>query len=855
MLPLGVNEIREKFLKFFEEKEHLRINSHSLVPHNDNSLLLINSGMAPLKPYFTGAETPPKKRLTNCQKCIRTGDIENVGITTRHGTFFEMLGCFSFGDYFKKEIIPWSYEFLTKALNIPEEKIFASVYHEDQEAHDIWSKIIPVEKIVKLGKEDNFWEVGVGPCGPCSELYYDRGIEHGCGSDNCAVGCECDRFLEIWNLVFTQFSKEENGTYSDLETKGIDTGMGLERMAMVMQNVSSIFDVDTSAAIRATVCELSNTVYGKKPKLDISIRIITDHIKSITFMCADGVLPSNEGRGYVMRRLLRRAVRHGKLLGINSEFLKEICEVVIRESGKAYPELVQKKDSILKILSVEENNFYKTLDAGMEMLDKIVKDTKATGQTIVSGEVSFKMYDTYGFPLPLMEEILSEHGLTVDTKQFEEHMKMQKDRARAARGETNYMGTENSIFDNLDPTQSTKFIYDKLTTDAIVTDVLENGDNTVIITDITTAYATNGGQLGDIGTITSGTNTAKILDCIKVGTNKHALICETNGIKKGDTVVITVDKENRNDTMRNHTAVHLLHSALKQVLGNHVEQAGSEVSAARLRFDFSHFEGMSNEDLTKVEDLVNSKIFDSLDVDANEKSLEQAKKEGALALFGEKYGDTVRVVSIDDFSTELCGGTHVNNTSQIGMFKIMSESSVASGVRRIEALTGKNALSYFRNQNMVLKDICEVLKTDNPVEKSATIIRQNKELKSEIEKLSSKLNSSKLDDIKIEEINGKKVFIAQMDMDINALRTMGDQIKDKEKSVVAVLVGVHDEKVNIVVTATDDMVKAGVHAGNIAKELATLTGGSGGGRPNMAQAGGKDITKIGEALKLARSLM
>lgn len=719
MKKLGVNEIREKFLRFFEEKDHLRLQSFSIIPHNDNSLLLINSGMAPLKPYFTGQEVPPKKRVTTCQKCIRTGDIENVGKTARHGTFFEMLGDFSFGDYFKNEIIPWSWEFVTEVLEIPKEKLHVTVYLDDDESYDIWHKVVglPEDRITRLGKEDNFWEHGLGPCGPCTEIYYDRGEEYGCNSPTCGVGCDCDRYMEFWNLVLTQFDKKEDGTYELLEQKNVDTGMGLERMATIMQGVDSIFDIDTVQNIIKKVCEISGVAYGKDKKTDISVRVITDHIRSVTVMTADGVLPSNEGRGYVLRRLLRRAARHGKLLGIKGEFLAELSKTVIENSGDAYPELVDKKDHIFKILTLEENSFYKTIDKGMELLKADIEEMKQAGKTVMSGEKSFRLYDTYGFPIDLTKEILEEEGFSLDEAAFEKEMKQQKERARAARGESTFMGADENVYNQLDVDMKTAFAgYDvkevntkviALVANDVVVKTATAGDSVSIFLENTPFYAESGGQVGDKGVIQTEIGEVEITDCIKVvgGKIAHIGMVKEGSISVGDKVYAKIDFDTRMATSRNHSATHLLQKALRTVLGTHVEQAGSYVSAERLRFDFTHFAALTEQELKEVENIVNQKIFESLPVFISEKSIEDARKMGAMALFGEKYGDIVRVVKMGDFSIELCGGAHLSNTAQVGSFKIISENGIAAGVRRIEALTGTELLKYYQTQEEQIKTI------------------------------------------------------------------------------------------------------------------------------------------------------
>lgn len=875
MKQMGLNEIREKFLAFFESKDHLRLESASLVPRNDNSLLLINSGMAPLKPFFTGQEVPPRKRVTTCQKCIRTGDIENVGKTARHGTFFEMLGDFSFGDYFKKEIIPWSWEFVTKVLEIPEDRLYVTVYKDDDEAAKIWHETVglPKEKIFYMGKEDNFWEHGTGPCGPCSEIYYDRGEEFGCGKEGCTVGCDCDRYMEFWNLVFTQFNAEEDGTYSDLVQKNIDTGMGLERMATIMQNVDSIFDVDTIKAIRDKVCEIAGVEYGKDAKVDVSVRVITDHIRSVTFMTADGVLPSNEGRGYVLRRLLRRAARHGRLLGINRMFMTDICEVVVENSGEAYPQLVEKKDYIYKILTVEESAFYKTIDKGMEILKDDIEEMKSKGEKVMSGEKSFRLYDTYGFPIDLTKEILEEEGFEIDEKAFNEEMKIQKERAREARGKSTYMGADETVYHKLDVDMVTEFAgYDvKEVTDAkVLAIVAENevsdsavaGNEVSVFIDRTPFYAESGGQVGDKGIIETETGKVEVTDCIKVVGGKIAHIGKvvSGSISKGDTVKAAIDYSYRMATSRNHSATHLLQKALRTVLGTHVEQAGSYVDAERLRFDFTHFSAMTTDEIKEVERIVNEKIFENIDIKISEENIEDARKMGAMALFGEKYGNVVRVVNMGGYSVELCGGAHLTNTAQVGTFKIISENGVAAGVRRIEALTGTEALKYFQTQEEQLKTVCSIVKAtpDNMVKRVETLVAEQKELAKELEKLKAKMAGGAVSEIlnNKKEINGVTAVLAEVkEADGNALRTMGDQLKEKLGSGVIVLGSGKDGKVSLVVMATDDVVKKGVHAGNIIKAAAAVCGGGGGGRPNMAQAGGKDATKIGEALAKAEEVI
>ena len=875
MKPMGVNEIREKFLSFFEGKGHLRLPSASLVPHNDNSLLLINSGMAPLKPYFTGQVIPPRRRVTTCQKCIRTGDIENVGKTARHGTFFEMLGNFSFGDYFKKDVIPWAWEFITKVLEIPEDRLYITVYKDDEEAAQIWHDVIgvPKERIFYMGKEDNFWEHGTGPCGPCSEIYYDRGPEYGCGKPGCTVGCDCDRYMEFWNLVFTQFNAEEDGAYSDLAQKNIDTGMGLERMATIMQNVDSIFDVDTLKALRDEVCRVAGVEYMKDHKTDVSVRVITDHIRSVTFMTADGVLPSNEGRGYVLRRLLRRAARHGKLLGIDKEFLADLCEVVIAHSGDAYPELVEKKEYIRKVISVEENSFYKTIDNGMEILKDYMDEMQSKGIKVLDGEKTFRLYDTYGFPIDLTKEILEEAGMELDEDAFQSEMKAQKERARNARAKSTYMGAAETVYNQLDTSLKTEFVgySENSVDDATITALVANGEiadkatvdsEVAIFLDKTPFYAEMGGQVGDTGIIKTDMGTVEVSDCIRVvgGKSAHIGVVVDGEIKVGDKAEAAIDVKNRIAISRNHSATHLLQKALREVLGTHVEQAGSYVSADRLRFDFTHFQAMTAEEIKKVEDIVNEKILEGIDVTTTETSMEEARKMGAMALFGEKYGDVVRVVNMGGYSVELCGGVHLKNTAQAGSFKIVSEGGVAAGVRRIEALTGEGALKFYQSQGDELKQICAITKTtsENMVKHIEDLLKQQKEMAKEIEALKAKMAGSAAEDIikNAENVNGVNVVCAIIeDMDTNGLKTMGDELKNKLGSAVVVLASVKEGKIGLVAMATDDAVKKGAHSGNIIKAAAAVCGGGGGGKPNMAQAGGKDASKLAEAVEKAKEVI
>lgn len=875
MKYMGVNEVREAFLSFFESKEHLRLQSFPLVPHNDKSLLLINSGMAPMKAFFTGQEIPPSKRVTTCQKCIRTGDIENVGKTARHGTFFEMLGDFSFGDYFKNEIIPWSWEFVTKVLEIPEDKLYVTIYEEDDESGDIWHNMVgvPRERIKKLGKADNFWEHGTGPCGPCTEIYYDRGEQYSCGSPTCDVGCDCDRYMEFWNLVLTQFNAEADGTYTELAQKNVDTGMGLERMATILQGVDSIFDVDTVKSIRDAICLKSNVKYGKNAKTDVSVRVITDHIRSVTMMTADGVLPSNEGRGYVLRRLLRRAARHGRLLGIEGEFLAELSKAVIACSGDAYPELVDKREYIFKILSIEENSFYKTIDKGMDILKSDMDEMKTAGQTTMSGEKAFRLYDTYGFPIDLTKEILEEAGMNVDEEAFVAEMKQQKERARAARGKSTYMGAAETVYHELPVELETKFAgYDvKELTDVKVIALIANnevsgaaqrGDSVSVFLENTPFYAESGGQVGDHGTIKTPKGVVTVTDCIKVIGGKIAHVGQVSEgtVFVEEKAIATVDWERRMATARNHSTTHLLQKALRTVLGTHVEQAGSFVSPERLRFDFTHFTAMTDEEWKAVEEIVNESIFASYVIETNEMSIEEARNKGAMALFGEKYGDVVRVVDMGGYSIELCGGAHLKNTAQAGSFKILSENGVAAGVRRIEAVTGSEALKHYQAQEDELKEICRLVKAapDKLLARVEQLMSEQKDLTKELEKLKAKMAGGAAEDIinsKVE-INGVAVLAAEIkDLDANAMRTLGDQLKNKLGSGVVVLAGGTEGKVNLLVMATEDAVAKGAHAGNIVKAAAAVCGGGGGGRPNMAQAGGKNAAKIGEALEKAKEVI
>ncbi|KXZ39946.1 alanyl-tRNA synthetase [Alkalithermobacter thermoalcaliphilus JW-YL-7 = DSM 7308] len=874
MNKLGLNEIRKRFLNFFESKDHLVRPSYSLVPQDDASLLLINAGMAPLKNYFMGKEKPPKNRMATCQKCIRTGDIENVGVTSRHATFFEMLGNFSFGDYFKRESIHWGWEFITEHLEIPKEKLWVSIYENDDEAFEIWNKEIGVEaeKIVRLGKDDNFWEIGTGPCGPCSEIYFDRGEKYGCKSEDCKPGCDCDRYVEFWNHVFTQFDKDEQGNYNPLPNPNIDTGMGLERIACLMQGVDTIFDIDTIKHILQGVIQIANIKYNEDNKKDISIRVITDHIRAVTFLVSDGVLPSNEGRGYVLRRLLRRAARHGKLLGVKGAFLYQLADRVIDVSKEAYPELVQKSDYIKKVIKIEEDKFQETIDQGMDILKQYIDELKDNNEKILSGEKAFKLYDTFGFPIDLTKEILIEEGLDIDKDEFEKEMEKQRNRARVARQNEGAQGWKEDAFSKLNISEKVEFIgYEDLKAksnvlaividDEIVNEAIQ-GKSAIIITQKTPFYPEGGGQVGDKGVIISDNFKAKVVNTKKAVNDiiYHEVEIESGIIKVNDEVELCVCKDERENTARNHSATHLLHKALKDILGDHVQQSGSLVTPDRLRFDFTHFEPISKEDLSAIESLVNKTILSGLKVSAKEMDINDAKKVGATALFGEKYKDLVRVVFMGDYSIELCGGTHVENTGQIGLFKILSESGIASGIRRIEAITGLNVYEYINKQNETISKVCSVLKTkeDNLINKAESVVEEIKELNKEVSSLKTKLSMLSVDEIlsKKESVKGINVVAGKFDnMDMDTLRNMADTLRDKLVSGVIVLGAVNDNKVNFVATATKDVIEKGVHAGNLIKEVAKIAGGGGGGKPNMAQAGGKDITKIDKAIDYSKQVL
>lgn len=867
MQKYGVNELRRMFLEFFESKDHLVMKSFSLVPHNDNSLLLINAGMAPLKPYFTGQEIPPRRRVCTCQKCIRTGDIENIGKTARHGTFFEMLGNFSFGDYFKTESLHWSWEFLTQVVGLDPDRLYPSIYLDDEEAFKIWNEEIgvPAERIFRFGREDNFWEHGAGPCGPCSEIYYDRGEKYGCGKPDCTVGCECDRYIEVWNNVFSQFENDGHGNYTELAQKNIDTGMGLERLAVVVQDVDSLFTIDTNKALLDRVCQLAGKEYQKDYETDVSLRIVTDHIKSCTFMISDGIMPSNEGRGYVLRRLLRRAARHGRKLGIEGKFLANLSDTVIALSKDGYPELEEKKVMIFKVLTEEEDKFNKTIDQGLAILSDMEEEMRKSGSDTLSGADAFKLYDTYGFPLDLTKEILEERSFQVDEEGFAACMKEQKEKARKARKTTNYMGADVTVYQSIDPAVTTKFVgYDRLVHDSAITvlttedeivEALTDGQRGTILVEETPFYGTMGGQQADTGVIVSENGEFTVEDTIHLQGGKvgHVGVMTKGMFKTGDTVTLKVDEENRALTARNHSATHLLHKALRTVLGDHVEQAGSLVTRDRLRFDFTHFSAMTPEEIRQVEEIVNKEIHAGLSVVTDEMSLEDAKKTGAMALFGEKYGETVRVVRMGDFSTELCGGTHVANTSSISSFKILSEAGIAAGVRRIEALTSDGLMAHYAETEKELHEAAAAAKTTPGAltAKIEAMLEEIKALHSENEKLKSKLAKEAMGDVmdQVQEVKGVKVLAVRADgVDMNGLRNLGDQLKEKLGEGVIVIASVLDGKVNLMATATDGAQKAGAHAGNLIKAIAGLVGGGGGGRPNMAQAGGKNPAGVDEAL-------
>lgn len=871
---MGANELREQFLNFFESKGHLKLESFPLVPRNDNSLLLINAGMAPLKPYFTGLEQPPRKRVTTCQKCIRTGDIENVGKTSRHGTFFEMLGNFSFGDYFKGEVIPWAWEFITDVLQIPKDKLYVTIYIEDDEAFEIWKEKTDIDtsRIFRLGKDDNFWEIGVGPCGPCTEIHFDRGEGKVETVEEFLKAADEDRIVEFWNLVFTQFDKDEDGVYTRLEHPNIDTGMGLERIATIMQGVDNIFEIDTVNNILKKVCSLTNVKYGEDKIKDVSIRIITDHVKSVAMLICDGVQPSNEGRGYVLRRLLRRAARHGRLLGANKLFLSEIVDSVIENYGEAYKELKEKENYIKKIVKLEEERFNETIDSGMDILKGYIDEAIKNNDKVLSGEKAFKLYDTYGFPLELTEEILEEKSLKVDIDGFNKEMKEQRERARNARGEHSYMGSDENPSNKISSEIITTFDgYENITLESEVLvlgddkefkDALTKGEKGFIVVSKTPFYAEMGGQVGDTGIIESKTGKAKVVDCKKNVGGKfiHYVEIVDGTIEKNQNVVLTVNKDRRDSICKNHTATHMLHKALKEVLGDHVNQSGSYVDDERLRFDFTHFSALSEEEIKKVQDIVNENIMKVMEVDTKEMSIDEAKRSGATCLFDEKYGDLVRVVSVGDFSKELCGGTHIKNSGEIGLINILSESGVAAGIRRIEAVTGKKAMEVIESKNSILKEIEKIFKCSEKdiIKKITAQGQQIKEREKEISDLKAKLVQGAEDDIvnSAIEIEGIKLATAHLkDLDGNSLRDLGDKVRNKLGMGVVVLASELDGKVNLIVMATKNSLDKGIHSGKIIKEVAQVVNGGGGGRPDIAQAGGKNPEKIDEALEKAKEVL
>ena len=865
----SLNDLRESYLSFFESKGHKRLPSFSLVPNGDKSLLLINSGMAPMKKYFTGEEIPPKNRVCTCQKCIRTPDLERVGHTARHGTYFEMLGNFSFGDYFKEEAIPWAWEFLTGTLEIPEDLLWPSVYEKDDEAYAIWrDKIgVPEAHIVRLGKADNFWEHGTGPCGPCSEIYFDRGTKYGCGSPDCKPGCDCDRFMEIWNNVFSQFNNDGNGNYTELAQKNIDTGMGLERLACVMQGVDNLFEVDTVRKILDTVCEIAGKSYGKAAKDDVSIRVITDHVRSATFMISDGVIPSNEGRGYVLRRIIRRALRHGKLLGINRKFLAELSAIVISQNDVAYPELKEKSEYVLKVIGIEEDKFNQTIDSGLGILNELIAKAKEEGNEKLCGKDAFKLYDTFGFPPDLTREIAEEAGLAFDEEAFRALMNEQKERARAARGNiSGWSDSSKSLIENL---QKTEFVgYCENECEATVLSIIVDNESVdeitegegAIIFDKTVFYGEGGGQVGDTGAI-SGTATATVNDTKKNnGIYIHYVTVEGGAIKVGDKLTLKIDTERRNAIRRNHSSAHLLQAALRAVLGTHVEQAGSYVDEKRVRFDFTHLSALTAEEIAAVEARVNAAILAAEAAETVETTPDEAKKMGAMALFGEKYGSIVRVVKIGSTSTELCGGTHVSNTGAIGLFKIISETSVAAGVRRIEGTTGLGVMELISDNEALIKDTAKELKTSDVhgiAKKAASQQAEMKELRRQIESLNSKISEMKskalLNDV--EEIGAFKVITAKVEATPDEARSLCDSFKSKFANGVCVFAATFKGGFNFVAAAGADAVKAGAHAGNILKEISAICGGRGGGRPDSAMSGGKDADKIDEALARAKDIL
>ncbi len=884
MQKLGLNEIREKYLSFFESKGHLRMQSFSLVPQNDPSILLINAGMTPLKPYFTGAEEPPRKRVTTCQKCIRTPDIDNVGKTARHGTFFEMLGNFSFGDYFKKEVIPWAWEFMTQVMEIPADKLYVTIYLDDDEAYEIWTKDVgvPGSHIFRMGKEENFWEHGTGPCGPCSEIHFDRGEKYGCGKPDCKVGCDCDRFMEVWNLVFTQFDRKADGSYERLAFPNIDTGMGLERLACVMQNVDNLFEVDTVRRVLDTVCDWSGVKYGVEWKNDVSIRVITDHIRSTVMMVSDGVVPSNGGRGYVLRRLLRGASRHGRMLGMAKPFLSELAQIVIEESGGAYPNLVEKADYIKKVIRIEEESFAATIDQGITLLSSLMDEAKAGGKTEISGDAAFKLHDTYGFPFDLTKDIVSENGFTVDEDGFRCAMKAQKEKAREAiKGKNGSWGGK-EITISADCPQTDFVGYETLTCDAEILYILKknenageedpaavevesatDGEEVIIITDKTPFYAESGGQAGDTGIIeTESESVIRVIGTEKTSDKKwkHICVVESGMVEQGDKCTMKVDRADRLATERNHSATHLIQKALQKVLGDHVHQAGSSVNPDRLRFDFNNMQAMTADEIAQVEEIVNASIYEDYAVEVKEMPIDEAKKLGAMALFGEKYGDVVRVVNMGGYSIEFCGGTHVKNTASIGLVKILRESAVAAGIRRIEAVTGNVARLYLKEKESLLNETAQALKAsaaDAP-EKANAMVAQYKAAMKEIDDIKKEMASGDVDALiaGAKEVNGTKVVVGRFDMlDGEGLRDMAEKLRDKlDNGIVLVASGAND-KVQLVAMATKAAVASGVSCGKVIKQAATMCGGGGGGRPDMAQAGGKNPDAIDEMLSKVDTML
>ncbi len=868
----SLNDLREKYLSFFESKGHLRLPSFPLVPIGDKSLLLINSGMAPMKKYFTGEEIPPRSRVTTCQKCIRTPDLERVGHTARHGTFFEMLGNFSFGDYFKNEAIPWAWEFLTSPdwLGIPEELLWPSIYEQDEEAFVLWNKVIgvPESRITRLGKADNFWEHGSGPCGPCSEIYFDRGEKYGCGKPDCRPGCDCDRYMEIWNNVFSQFNNDGNGNYTELAQKNIDTGMGLERLACVMQGVDNMFEVDTNRRILETVCEIADKKYGEDQANDVSIRVCTDHIKSAMFMISDGVIPSNEGRGYVLRRIIRRACRHGKLLGIGSSFLVPLCRVAMQENAGAYPELTEKSAYILKVLSLEEERFDATIDSGLSILSAMIDSALTDGKKILSGEDAFKLYDTFGFPIDLTREIAEEKGLSLDDGTFRELMNRQRERARAARG--NIDGWASGGSELLDGILKTEFVgYESLDSEAkviaivgdgMLLDSVSEGECSVIL-DRTPFYGEGGGQVGDTGLLLSDSARLTVDDTKKTdGVYIHLCTLEEGSLRVGDTLRASVDPLRRDAIRRNHSACHLLQAALREVLGSHVEQAGSYVDAERCRFDFSHFSAMTAEEIARVEEIVNTHILLSETVSTAVTDMETARANGAMALFGEKYGKTVRMVKMGDFSTELCGGTHVSVTGNIGLFRIIGESSVAAGVRRIEAVTGLGVLRLLAERESLISDAARELKAPNPadlVKRAAQLGSELRDTRRSLESAEARLAKQKLDAIlsSATPLGSLRLLTAKLDMKPDSVRSICDSLKAEQDDMVAVFATVSDGKLNFLAACGKTAVAKGAHAGNILKTISAIAGGKGGGRPDSAMSGGKDLEKIDEALSAVSSLL